>query len=89
MAELVFFLGLIAPFALMAWLIVVQRKAKAAQADTWEEDRPAHSREAYEEEVMGEDGLSYGRRYDGDSSVLPPQDKSGEVELIKGFQGRR
>jgi hypothetical protein len=89
MAEFVFVFGLISMPLLMWWMVAASRKARARLRERGQDTTPAYSRFAFAEEEAGPDGLSYGRRYDGDGAVIPPGDTSGEVDGIKGLQGRR
>ena len=90
MAEIVFFFGLLAVLPLlMWWMISASRRARAAALERPHEEPTPYSRFAFEEETAGPDGLSYGRRYDGDDAVIPPDHSGGELPGIKGLQGRR
>jgi hypothetical protein len=89
-AELIFFFGLFAVLPLlMWWMIAASRRARAASRERLDEDHPTFSRLAFEEETAGPDGLHYGRRYDGDDAVIPPDPSGGELAGIKSLQGRR
>jgi len=89
-AELIFFFGLFAVLPLlMWWMVSANRRARAAMRERPDDERPAFSRLAFEEETAGPDGLHYGHRYDGDDAVIPPDHSGGELPGIKGLQGRR
>ena len=91
MAELIFFFGLFAAMPLlMWWMIRASRRARAAAQGREADSRVPFSRFGFEEESVGPDGLSYGKRYDGDGAILPPDDDpSWELPGIKSLQGRR
>ena len=90
MAELIFFFGLFAAMPLLMWWMISASRRARAKAGTKQADDPVpFSRFAFEEESVGPDGLSYGKRYDGDGALLPPDDPSGELPGIKSLQGRR
>ena len=89
MAELIFFLCLAAPVFLIWWLIVARRRAEGLMRERAEPYVPPLSTFAYEEGTAGADGLTYGRSYGGDASVLPPGDQTGVVDGIKAIEGRR
>ena len=91
MAEFLFFFGLVSMPLLMWWMIAASRKARAqvSELEETDEEGPSYSRFAFSEEEIGPDGLSYGRRYDGDDAVIPPDHSGGELPGIKSLQGRR
>ena len=90
MTEILFFLGLAGPFALMIWLTMARRRAQRIVSEYEpEEDTPPFSKEGFTEELTRDGDLTCGRSYDGDGKVVPPDDPSGEFGGIKALQGRR
>ena len=88
-ALLAVLLGLASIPLLMWWLTRASRRARTA-AQERANARPAPPSElAFEETTAGADGLSYGRRYDGDDALIPPDHSGGEVPGIKAMQGHR
>jgi hypothetical protein len=89
MLELLILLGIFSPFLLMVWLTWARRRAQAAERAQLEIEAPPFSEEGFTEVLSTQDGLSFGRSYDGDGAVIPPYDQSGEIGGIKALQGRR
>ncbi len=89
MLEILVLLGLASPFLLMVWLTMARRKAQEATRDHYVDEPPAFSEHGFTETTEGEDGLAYGRKYDGDGAVIPPDVSDGESDGIRALQGRR
>jgi hypothetical protein len=90
MAEAIFFFGLFAAMPLlMWWMIRASRRARAAAQGREADTHVPLSRFGYDEESVGPDGLSYGTRYDGDGTMLPPDEPGAELPGIRSLQGRR
>ena len=88
MAELIFILAFVAPFALMVWLIRTRNKSQAKVAEI--EHRPfERDRFATEEGDTAVDGLVHGRQHFADHDLIPPDDTGGEPAGIRAMQGRR
>jgi hypothetical protein len=88
MASLIVLLCLAAPPLLMWWMITVQRRTRERMRERRrEEEAGLPPALGYVEEERGADGLSYGRRLEGE--LLHPQPNRGDLDGIKALEGRR
>jgi hypothetical protein len=91
MADAIILLCLVAPPLLMWWMVVVQRRTREYIRARREEAGDCAWSEplAFVEEERGADGLSYGRRSDGDDGRFPAGPAIAELDGIKALEGRR
>ncbi len=88
MAEIVFLLGLVAPFVLMVWLMRTRNRSQAKAADLSAPEIEL-DRFATEQVDGAVDGLVMGRQHYADHEIIPPDHSGGEPAGIRAMQGRR
>jgi hypothetical protein len=77
---------LIAPVALMWWLLRVQRRVRALPRKA---GAGVPEVAAYTDQVRGADGLVYGRAFEVNDELLAATRRSDEPSDVKNLQGQR
>ena len=79
-------LCLLAPFAIMWWLLRVQRRVRAMSRRP---ETAVPDAVAYTDEMRSADGLIYSRRFEVNEELLAADRRSGEPSDLKNLQGQR
>ncbi|MGE0180524.1 MAG: hypothetical protein AB7O91_11980 [Sphingomonas sp.] len=83
---MVLLLCLVAPFLIMWWMVVAQRRTRALTRGVRKEEAPLVH--AYVDEARDENGLSYGRPFRTNDEAFGEDPRAGEPKGIKAIEGR-